>query len=97
MNHLVIKLRRYALARILFKIIRKSQRFASMVRGRILIRADRREWERQRLKSNSPKDFPMGIPYPISVDRFALAGEASGHYFHQDLLVAQEIFKRKPR
>jgi hypothetical protein len=97
MNHLVIKLRKYALARMLFKIIRKSQRFAAMVQGRILIRADRHEWERQRLSSNSSMDFPMGIPYPITVDRFALAGEASGHYFHQDLLVAQEIFKRNPR
>jgi len=32
----------------------------------------------------------------IFEDRFGSAGEASGHYFHQDLFVAREIFNRNP-
>jgi hypothetical protein len=39
--------------------------------------------------------FPMGAPYPCLLDRRAQAGEASGHYFHQDLTVAQRIFESK--
>ena len=30
-------------------------------------------------------------------DRWAPAGQAQGQYFHQDLLVAREIFRRNPR
>lgn len=35
--------------------------------------------------------------YPILSDYNASAGEAKGHYFHQDLLVAQFIHSAKPR
>jgi SAM-dependent methyltransferase len=35
--------------------------------------------------------------YPILGDRYASSGNASGHYFHQDLLVAQKIFLANPR
>lgn len=34
--------------------------------------------------------------YPILTDFTSEAGTAKGHYFHQDLLVAQHIFNRKP-
>ncbi|HWN11862.1 MAG TPA: DUF268 domain-containing protein [Pyrinomonadaceae bacterium] len=34
--------------------------------------------------------------YPCLADRFQSAGTASGHYFFQDLLVAQKIFKNCP-
>jgi len=30
-------------------------------------------------------------------DRFDPGGDASGHYFHQDLIVARRIFERDPR
>jgi hypothetical protein len=30
-------------------------------------------------------------------DRFDASGSASGHYFHQDLLVAQRVFENQPR
>lgn len=33
---------------------------------------------------------------PCFDDRIAWAGAASGHYFHQDLYVAQSIFRRNP-
>lgn len=35
--------------------------------------------------------------YPIVSDYEDAAGEASGHYFHQDLLVANFVYKRNPR
>src|ERR1700687_2885292 len=34
--------------------------------------------------------------YPILTDYDAAAGSASGHYFHQDLLVASFIHDKKP-
>jgi hypothetical protein len=43
------------------------------------------------------KDFPITKIYPFFYDRFSEAGCASGHYFHQDLLVAQRLFKLNPR
>lgn len=33
---------------------------------------------------------------PSLYDRYAESGVASGHYFHQDLLVAQKIYRRQP-
>lgn len=38
----------------------------------------------------------IAIPYVCLGDHRNQAGEASGHYFHQDLIIASEIFKRKP-
>lgn len=66
------------------------------VQGWPAIRRERRQYEIQRLASNHPDDFPIGANYPIYQDRFSAAGSATGHYFHQDLLVAREIFKRDP-
>ncbi len=47
-------------------------------------------------KSSSAKDFPMGKLSPCLQDLFSESGEAKGHYFHQDLLVARRIFKNNP-
>jgi hypothetical protein len=38
----------------------------------------------------------FGKPYPIVDEFYAPAGNASGHYFHQDLLVANYIYNDKP-
>src|SRR5690242_4452039 len=35
--------------------------------------------------------FPFGNLYPCLGDRTAESGDVSGHYFHQDLLVARRI------
>jgi SAM-dependent methyltransferase len=40
--------------------------------------------------------FPFGKLYPCIEDRFKQSGDALGHYFHQDLLVANKIFLNKP-
>jgi SAM-dependent methyltransferase len=41
-------------------------------------------------------DFPFGKFHVCFEDRLQESGTASGHYFHQDLLVAGKIFKNNP-
>jgi SAM-dependent methyltransferase len=41
--------------------------------------------------------FAKGKLYPCFGDDSGDAGAANGHYFHQDLLVAQKIYQRSPR
>jgi SAM-dependent methyltransferase len=40
--------------------------------------------------------FPFDLIYPILGQKKEAGGTASGHYFHQDLLVARRIFQRRP-
>ena len=42
------------------------------------------------------KDFTLGRLYPILDERFSDSGTMSGHYFHQDLIIAQKIYNNKP-
>jgi hypothetical protein len=49
------------------------------------------------LQSASRSQMPFGKLYPCIDDYHAESGIASGHYFHQDLLVAQRIFAAKPQ
>ncbi|ESP62750.1 hypothetical protein SMITH_554 [Smithella sp. ME-1] len=53
-----------------------------------------REFKKQALHKNN--DFPLDKFYPCVEDRNQESGIASGHYFHQDLLVASKIFKNNP-
>lgn len=48
-------------------------------------------------QKNGDEGFYFGKPYPVLTDRFDASGVMSGHYFHQDLLVAKKIFKNNPR
>ena len=41
-------------------------------------------------------DFRMGRLYPCLSDRYDVAGSAQGHYFHQDLYVAQLVYRNGP-
>ncbi len=41
-------------------------------------------------------DFPFGDFYPCFEDRSLESGTTSGHYFHQDLLIAQKIYQNNP-
>lgn len=43
------------------------------------------------------KTFVFGKFYPMLTDRFDRSGVMSGHYFHQDLLIAKKVFKNNPR
>lgn len=53
-------------------------------------------FQMQKYKSNESKFFSFSLPFPILDERFEDGGTASGHYFHQDLLVAQRIFETNP-
>ena len=55
-------------------------------------------WRRLKQQArDSEESIPFGPVRPILDDRFAQAGAASGHYFHQDLLVARRIFENAPQ
>ena len=61
--------------------------------GRVL--AIRREFVRQ--WKADPDGFALGSDHFVLGEGSEQAGQASGHYFHQDLLVAREIHRRNPR
>lgn len=46
---------------------------------------------------NSLREFPINGIYPCLADKYENSGVASGHYFHQDLLVARKIFIHNPK
>ena len=54
-----------------------------------------REFKKQARQSKEP--FTFGAIHPVLHERFQQAGSASGHYFHQDIYVAQKIFENNPQ
>jgi len=56
---------------------------------------NRREFMGQ-WRKHGTSEFTRGRFRPCLFDRFESGGVAAGHYFHQDLLVAQLIYKRQP-
>jgi SAM-dependent methyltransferase len=68
------------------KLIRAS------LKGRPYFRKDLKEIKAQ-LREN--KDFHIESLYPILRDRFAQSGDL-GHYFYEDLTVAQRVFENNP-
>lgn len=54
---------------------------------------DKKELAKQRGANNL---FPFGSNRIVIEDRTAESGSASGHYFHQDLLIAKKIYENKP-
>lgn len=48
-------------------------------------------------QKGSDKTFPFGRTKFQLADRSSEAGTMSGHYFHQDLLVAKKIFRANPK
>lgn len=69
--------------------------FCSSIRGLPYYVTDFIELRRQAKKSNNA--FTFEKLYPCLSDRFYSAGTASGHYFYQDLVVAQKIFQNNPK
>lgn len=47
-------------------------------------------------KKNFPIRWKIQLSRPCLMDRYEVSGAASGHYFHQDLLIAHRIFERRP-
>ena len=72
------------------------RRTIASVHGSRVVLRERRDFVKQGRASGHMEDFPLGRSYPIYEDRYAEAGGASGHYFHQDLIVAREIHRRAP-
>jgi SAM-dependent methyltransferase len=64
------------------------------IRGMPFYLHDRKTLVKQQRLSNV--HFPFGKTKPILNERFTESGKASGHYFHQDLLVARTIFINQP-
>ena len=69
-------------------------KFCRAVRGLPPYLRDYFEFRRQLHQAGN--SFRMGSVYPILQERFDQAGSATGHYFHQDLLVAGKIFQNRP-
>jgi len=68
--------------------------FLNNIRGLKFWFADKKEIKRQ-IKKQQISDFVFTI-HPQLSDRFEEAGAMDGHYFNQDLLVAQKIFENNP-
>lgn len=73
------------------------QKIRRAMRNLWRVRADRREFTRQLALQADASEWRFGRSYPIFGEQNDEAGQASGHYFHQDLYVAQLIFQRAPR
>jgi len=55
------------------------------------------DWRRYRQLNSSPTfRARLRYAYPILTDRYASAGLADGHYFHQDLWAARMILQHRP-
>ena len=75
-----------------FRIIVKGMPLFTFLRGMPAFLREYREIRRQAVQA----DFPFGAFYPCLEDRSQESGTATGHYFHQDLLVAGRIFHNNP-
>jgi SAM-dependent methyltransferase len=64
------------------------------LRGVVPFVGDYRALQKQNRVSDAP--WKIELNRPCLADRFDESGTASGHYFHQDLLVARRIFASKP-
>ena len=53
-------------------------------------------WVLKNQRLSAARDFPIELVHPCLDDRFAESGTATGHYFHQDLLVARRIYQNNP-
>lgn len=70
---------------------------AQWLRGRGTYRANRSAFLEAIPGSRTGEGFAWGNSFPCYGDRAESAGDTKGHYFHQDLLVAQDIYARAPR
>lgn len=56
-----------------------------------------RDYFKLKRQLKSTDDIQMGKPFPFFKDKTDTSGRLSGHYFHQDLLVANKIFEANPK
>ena len=74
-----------------FKVLKAKSAFAE----KILFLKDCRDFFSQGEASSFK--FAVGRWFPVLGDKTDSSGTASGHYFHQDLLVARRIFLNSPQ
>lgn len=67
------------------------------LKGRRVYVRNRRAFAAMLAAAGEPAEFADGKAYPCLRDRYESGGVAGGHYFHQDLLVAQWIHADQPR
>ncbi len=70
---------------------------ASPVQSLVRFLKDYKNLRRGLPYSESGSSFKVRPNFPVFRDFSAPAGEMTGHYFHQDLLVARQIFEARPR
>jgi len=67
------------------------------LRGTRRFHRDARQFRKQQKHLGGADPFPRGPKYPVYGEWNSVGGTASGAYFHQDLFVAREVFRRSPR
>lgn len=70
------------------------RRFLLSMRGLPYFFSDLRKYKK--MLETSKNGMKIDTFYPIMYDRFGSSGDASGHYFHQDLWAARKVFKNSP-
>jgi SAM-dependent methyltransferase len=55
-----------------------------------------KDYYKIRIQKKNNNTFFFGNIFPILNERFQESGTMSGHYFHQDILIARKIFINKP-
>ena len=63
------------------------RRFPGVVREYFILKKQNRE---------NTSGWKIGFTMPSLFDMYEGSGVVSGHYFHQDLLIAQKVFQRQP-
>lgn len=76
-----------------FRLLVKGVPFFIFLRGMPVFLRNYRAIKKQ---AGRDGEFPFGKMHPCVEDRFKESGETAGHYFHQDLLVAQRVFRDRP-
>lgn len=56
-----------------------------------------RDLKTLKTQKGNDQSFPFSSKFPILNEWRAEAGVASGHYFHQDIYVAQKVFRNNPQ
>jgi hypothetical protein len=84
------------LFRLKLLIIDKLFQQKMLIVGNLKFYSHLREFRNQSLSSSFKVNFPYDRNHKMLTDFYEQAGVASGHYFHQDIYVAREIYRRNP-
>jgi len=77
-------------------LIFRGINFRSGLRNLKALKWYNKDYSKFKEQLSAGNDFPLGKKWPILHDKFSEGGTMTGHYFHQDLLVAKRLFVAKP-